>query len=526
MLASRHWQIAVGGGLLLVAVLYFARLNESPPYLSIEELETARQAISIATTGRSLSGQLFPLYLGEPGFQAGRDPVWVYLDAALLKLFPFSEALLRVPSALAGVLDVALMFVLAHRLFGTRVDAAVAALLLALTPAHFIMSRLAIQQIGPLPFVLAWLILISKFLETKRPSMLFWAAAILGLGIYAYLSLLVMAPLLFAATLVALRSDRHAWPAALAGFALALLPYVAWTALHPERFQQLTSYYSAHGYNQDLADRNVSLVTLIVNRCDTWWDAFNPERLFFFGDSNYRFSTRQVGYFLWPVAPFLVVGLFTVGRLVPRPVAFLIGAGLALAPLPAVVTNDNELKRWLTFVVFVILTATAGVRMAWASGARTARAAIIVAAGVCLLQFAQFLRDYHGDYHARAADLLGNNAKGAVEQVLATTRDLSCVFFDTRTGYLDRYWQLYARVYGHAQFAERGRVVDSARADFEPPRSCTDASLVVIDKELRDDATYAARLSNAGWTPPVPIPQERGRVVYSVLHWQNPGGAP
>src|SRR5438876_1464564 len=102
---SRLGTVAACGGLLLVTVLYFAKLNQSPPQMSIEELENARQAISIATTGRSLSGQMLPLYLGESGFEAGRDPVWIYADAAVLKLFPFSEGLIRVPSVLAGVLD-------------------------------------------------------------------------------------------------------------------------------------------------------------------------------------------------------------------------------------------------------------------------------------------------------------------------------------------------------------------------------------------------------------------------------------
>jgi uncharacterized membrane protein len=340
MPTRRLSSVAACGGLLVVTALYFAKLNQSPPHMSIEELENARQAVSIATTGRSLSGQLFPLYVGEPGFTAGRDPIWVYADAALLKVFPFSEGLLRVPSVVAGVLDVVLMFVLAHRLFGTRGDAAVAAALLALTPAHFFESRLAAQQVGPVPFLLVWLILVTKFLDTKRPSVLFWASAILGFAIYAYLSLLVMAPIFFVTMLVAVRSHVRAWPAALAGFGLALVPYAAWTLTHPERVQQLIAYYSANGYNPDLSERNVSLVKMAVNRFDIWWNAFNPERLFFVGDSNYRFSTRQVGYFLAPVAPFLVVGLFALGRLEPRPVAFLIGVGLALAPIPAILKSN------------------------------------------------------------------------------------------------------------------------------------------------------------------------------------------
>jgi 4-amino-4-deoxy-L-arabinose transferase-like glycosyltransferase len=524
MRVHRFWTAALGGGLLLVAVLYLSKLNQSPPSMSIEELENGRQAISIASTGRSLSGQFLPLYLGEPGFTAGRDPVWIYLDAALLKAFPFSEALLRVPSALAGILDVVLMFILAERLFGSRAYATIAASLLALTPAHFLESRLAIQQIGPVGFVLAWLILLLKFLETDRRSLLFWACAVLGLGIYTYLSVLVMAPVYFAATILALGPRRRQlWPAAFAGFGLSLVPYVTWTLLHPGRMGELTTYYSANGYNQDLAERHISLLTIVVRRIDMWWNAFSPERLFLVGDSNFRFSTRRIGYFLTPVAPFLLVGIFTLRRILKPPVPLLVYVGLLLAPLPVLVTGDFEVKRWLAFVVFVVVATTVGVRVAWDSRSRLARAATVGAAVICALQFTQFLRDYHGDYHARAADLLGNNARGAVQQILATTDDLSCVYFDKRTGAVDRYWQFYAQIYGHAEFAERGHVVDSEREDFAAPRSCSDAALVVLNKELRNHDAYAARLRGAGWTS-TPIPEENGRIVFSVMRWQNSGG--
>src|SRR5262249_22175950 len=117
--------------------LYFQRLGSSTPYLSIEEVFQARDAVVLSTTGRNLSGELLPIYSPDPGAPLGREPIWVYLGATLLRFLPFSEALIRAPSAFSGVLNVVLMFIIVQEIFGSTTLAAVAAAMLMLTPAHF-----------------------------------------------------------------------------------------------------------------------------------------------------------------------------------------------------------------------------------------------------------------------------------------------------------------------------------------------------------------------------------------------------
>src|SRR5215470_17294367 len=96
--SSRALWIAVALAIASSAI-YLSRLAWSPPYLSIEELTEARHALAFVRTGRSLSGQRLPLYPAEPGFEAGWEPVGIYSTAGLLKIVPFSEAVVRLPSA-------------------------------------------------------------------------------------------------------------------------------------------------------------------------------------------------------------------------------------------------------------------------------------------------------------------------------------------------------------------------------------------------------------------------------------------
>ena len=123
-----------------------------------------------------------PLFFGEPGYSVGRDPVLIYATALVLRFVPLSEFSVRLPTALVGVADVVLMFLLARRLFRREWLGLVAAGFVAMAPAHFMHSRLGVSLIVPLPFVLAWLLGLAAFLEDQALWRLGAATCALGLG--------------------------------------------------------------------------------------------------------------------------------------------------------------------------------------------------------------------------------------------------------------------------------------------------------------------------------------------------------
>jgi hypothetical protein len=63
---------------------------------------------------------------------------------------------MRTPSAVVGVADVYLMFLVARRIFRTQARPGPGVAILAPTPAHFMHS--GSQQIGAVLFVLLWLL--------------------------------------------------------------------------------------------------------------------------------------------------------------------------------------------------------------------------------------------------------------------------------------------------------------------------------------------------------------------------------
>jgi 4-amino-4-deoxy-L-arabinose transferase-like glycosyltransferase len=155
-----RWPRAAMFVLLLTAaaVLYARHLGDAPIYLSPDEAIIAVDAHSLATTGRDVHGAFMPLYFQIQMRGETRSgwfmPVIFYAIALVLKVLPLSEASVRLPSVIVGLTDIVLMFFVARRIFKSTTLAVVSAAMLALTPAHFILSRYALDYLYPLPFVL------------------------------------------------------------------------------------------------------------------------------------------------------------------------------------------------------------------------------------------------------------------------------------------------------------------------------------------------------------------------------------
>ena len=185
---------------MLAAVVYGIALDRSPIYLTHDEVIYARNAYSIAATGRDLSGQFLPISIPVTGtFYA--TPANIYLTAAFLKVLPLSEITVRLPSVLVGLLCVWLVYLIARRLLRSERFGIVAATLLLLTPAHFIHSRLGTDHLYLVACVLAWLLILVTDDPGTNAKRLFIATAFLGLSLYTYIGALITAPICVALTL-------------------------------------------------------------------------------------------------------------------------------------------------------------------------------------------------------------------------------------------------------------------------------------------------------------------------------------
>jgi 4-amino-4-deoxy-L-arabinose transferase-like glycosyltransferase len=490
--------------LLLVAAalaayaIYATGLSWSPVYLAHDEVMYALNAQSIATTGRDLNGRLLPVFFYVVGnFWA--TPINIYLTALCLKVLPLSESAIRLPSTIIGIVDVVLIYFIAKRMFTSEWLPAVAAGLLALTPAHFIHSRLAVDHLYPVPFMLAWLLCLLVYEAKGRLGVLFAGTCLLGIGVYSYLAAMVMMPVYFVVTCVVLLHMGQRAPkpyvVALAGFVLPLLPLVPWYATHPQQWsQQIRMYhiYDASRFNPLQGLRELASYVSLTERTSVYWDYFNPSFLLFSGDASLIDATRAAGVFLVPVGVLIAIGMYRAAVVQPTRHNLLLVAGVLTAPLAATLVAERyKINRALVLLPFAVLIATRGFEQLI-----FARRAIWRIVGIALIalapvQFYYFYADYFTDYRVRSSPWFEGNLRGALERIIERDgqHPLAAIYFDADIQWVNENWRLYLIKHGRLDLAARTKTVDPKTLDLEavPP-----SSVILVRSNLEAEAVLAA----------------------------------
>lgn len=482
----------------VVAALFYGRhLGDTPIYLTKDEASFAIQSHAIATTGRDINGQSYPLFFQEPGFSVGRDPLYVYATALVLRVRPMDEGALRVPTTLAAIASIALTVLIARELFGGQLLPVVAGVLLAVTPAFFIRSRAALSVMLPVPFQLLWLLFLIRYARHGRLRDLLIATTAIGVGVYSYLSMLFFAPLhigIAALEVIRRRAWRHAGIVA-ALFALMMVPLAYWQLTHPGRLDEIVSSYGLSRPGVDPLQRDTLTWLTVVTRADVYWGAFNPSRLFFSGESSLVDSTRRAGLFPFAYLLLLPLGLYA---LAPRWRAIgvlAIVVTLFLAPLPGTLIGEDTIGRYLIVCPLAALIAGAALQLLWDTRRVAARAMAAAAVVSALLLFRSFYVDYMTDWRARSALYLGGNLKGALEHVLCA-RDApapSAVYLSDRIPYADVYGEYYRRACNRDDLAGRIRGLTLGNDEW---RSIAAGAIAIVPA---GDDPSAATLAAGGW---------------------------
>jgi 4-amino-4-deoxy-L-arabinose transferase-like glycosyltransferase len=494
--------------------LYALFLGRAPIYLHEAEVLFVLHAQSMATTAHDMYGRFLPLYfqMQAIGENVWFQPVLVYFTAMFLTVLPVSEWTARLPSVVVALADVALMYFIARRVFNRERSALLAAVLLALTPAHFIHGRIAMDYLYPLPFVMGWLLCLLIFLDRRQPRMLFAATSLLGLGMYSYIASVVMMPVYLALTGLALfqtGQPRRSYAIAAAGFAWPLL-FLLWVAFHPAVVGETLSRYqlgeqlieasrAIRGLPMpqmlDAIRRSVRFSEL-TGRISLYWYFFDPAYLFVTGGyANVVDSTRHVGVFLLPFIVFVPVGLVAAVRR-PTPITLTILIGFLSAPLAAclVVPEPYAVDRELVILPFGVLLAVFGVDAMLASRRHRWRAAAAILLALVPLHFGFFLFDYFGDYRIRSAIWFNSNRRGALEEVIArdTRERAPAVYLSVaHVPYLEAYWRLYLAKHHRHDLLSRTVYFDDDTLDVQTvPRG---ALLVATRKDSHVTALVESR---------------------------------
>ncbi len=434
---------------LAIVFIYTYSLDKVPVHLNRDELGFSLNAYSIAKTGFDENGRFFPLYFWHLGVMWA-TPIVVYLTALVLIVLPLSEISIRLPSILIGFLNITLIYFLARRWFHSKSLGLIAAVFLALTPVHFIQSRILLDNLFPIPFVLGWMLLLYLFIEKSNLWFLFLASLLLGIGVHSYHATKIMMPIYLVVTfvVVSLKSRRNKLIIliSLVAFILPLLLLIPWLSKYPDTLTDQVRYVGLYDTKLSPLEGVMTLLKpeIINQRAVVYLKYFDPLFLFFRGDSSLIHSTGQVGVFLLSYVVLLPVGIYQAFKKRGWFNLFLI-IGFFTAPCAAaLVGNEYRASKELFILPFASLLATLAVKTLLNSREKIGKILVVILFIATFLQFSYFLNDYFGNYRGRSYVWFDYDILGALQGVLDENnkKPTDSIYFDSRIYYYtDRYWR-------------------------------------------------------------------------------------
>ena len=276
--------------LIIAAFFRFFLITEIPPGLYPDEAMNGNNALEAIKTGE------YKIFYPENN---GREGMFINIQAFFLTLIQKNEPwVLRLPSAIFGILTVLGIFFLAKELFRNSKVALLSSFLLATSFWHINFSRIGFRAIMA-PLLLTWgiYLLLISFHKGKLLIPIL-AGFIYGLGFHTYIAYRIT-PLIFIPILWHYRHHENFKKITalflLATF-LAFLPLGLYFFENPKDFFGRTTQVSIFAGESPLKD-------LALNSLKTL-GAFN-----FVGDWNWRHNYAGNSLLFWPAGIIFLIGL-------------------------------------------------------------------------------------------------------------------------------------------------------------------------------------------------------------------------
>lgn len=410
-----HWRrIVIPGSILLLALLLrLPGIDRWPPALHQDEASNGVDSWSLLTTGADRAGRAWPVFLEGFGQGDNRTSLYAFLAIPGTAIVGPGTVATRLPAALLGVWTVLATYLFVRKIRGASV-AAIAALLLTISPWHIYLSRFGHEaSITPAFLVTAlWLVASERWVI---------AGLALGAGLYTYPSARLFLPAMLALCAVTgfgPERKRAALRAPIA-FAAAAIPLGIATLAHADRLLARARAASLFGNVEPLG----AAVGLFVKQ---YVAHFGPVFLFLRGDGNLLHTPAGMGELAWPLVLAQPVGLFFAVKRRDRWDRLLL-AWFLLYPIASATTLGDRpeyvphsLRAAVGLPVFEILGAYGIVSLLERIRGRWARrsiAGILAAAGA--VNLCLFATAFTGDYARRVAPLYHSAYVRAIRDVAA-----------------------------------------------------------------------------------------------------------
>ena len=416
--------------LLLAAVLRLTALSRYPVGFNADEAALGYNAYSLLTTGRDEHGHLWPINLES--FGDFKPALYAYLLIPFIKVFGLSEFAVRLPSALAGIFSVWLIYLLTKELFTSPSSPppesgggwgvvqkipVIAAFMLAISPWHLHFSRGAWEVNLATTFILSGVYFF--ILYQKNHTFLNFEFCVLSfaLSMYTYQSTRIIAPLLGLGLALMYFKSLIRYPKQLLLAFLTLVFILSPLMLSiirsdassrlsgvglladdgpVNRVNQLRGQHSALNslLSRELHNRPVIYTIQFMKN---YLDHFNGDFLFITGDLIPRNRIPETGLLYLTDFLLLVLGVFYLFRR-SRPHTRIIWLWLAVAPVASALTFQTpHALRAQNLVIPLTIISTAGIYFI-ISKARYSKALLLLLFTIYTFQFTRYLHQYYIHY--------------------------------------------------------------------------------------------------------------------------------
>ena len=358
-------------------LLFTYKITEVPPGINGDEVGIAHNAALMSKNLTDENNNFLPLFVYAKTSD-WKQPVTVYTTSAVFKLFGISFTNLRVTSVLFVISSIIIFYFLCKEVFTLKFFL-VGSLILITTPIIMIQSHLALENIAVLPFLFLWLLMLSK---NKKDIHIVLAGMFLGIGIFSYLGMRIIVPVLSLITLIYL---RHNIKKSLM-FLLGVVPFFV--------LLYVSSFYYPSAVVGSFSSSMPSLDVYLLR----YLSIFDVSFLFIQGDASPYHSTGKAGMFLISTLPIFLFGVLDILKR-KKPLEILILSSFFLLPaLFGFVPDIHRASRLLALVPFYTIISTIG----FVAIPKKLSAIIIL---LIMISYWSFVKDYWFSYPKRVENI-------------------------------------------------------------------------------------------------------------------------
>ena len=363
----------MGKIIVLAIVLRLFLLTSVPPSLNWDEVSQGYTAYSILQTGKDEWGEKLPLFFRSYG--EWKSAVYIYLLLPFIKVLGLNAFAVRLPSVLAGIISVYLMYLLGKKIYSEKIGLW-SAFLMSVTPWTFMLGRPAFEANVALTLILAGIYFFLRFNLKPKIYLLISSAVALGLAPHTYNSAKIVVPLIVLYLVWSTKLYKNLKSSLLLFGTLFIfaLPILLNLGSGPSlaRYNQVGVATDLKALNEFVSLRSTLPLPELGNKVifnkytyslykitDNWFSYFSPSFLAVSGGPHHQHSLPYHGVLY--IAEFLLVliGVFTLFSKKSSTMSHLPLIIIIFGTLPAAMTRDSYhvLRSLLAAPGFIFLAA-------------------------------------------------------------------------------------------------------------------------------------------------------------------------